>query len=36
MIFRNINIKQKLSKMEMTCREHFHAGYFSYLLQFQG
>jgi len=29
MIIRNINMKQKLPKLELTCHEHFHAGYFS-------
>ena len=28
MIIRNINMKQKLPKLELTCHEHFHAGYF--------
>jgi len=27
--FKNFNMKQKLPKTEMTCREHFHAGYYS-------
>jgi len=36
MNFKTINMKQELSTTEMTCRDNFHAGYFSYLLQFQG
>jgi hypothetical protein len=29
MFFRNINIKQEQPTTGMTCRGHFHAGYFS-------
>jgi hypothetical protein len=36
MNYRNINIKQEQPKLEMTDGEYFHAGYFTYLLQFQG
>jgi NTP pyrophosphatase (non-canonical NTP hydrolase) len=29
MNFKTINIKQEQPKLDMTCCEHFHAGYFS-------
>ena len=29
MIYKTINIKQEQPLKEITCREHFHAGYFS-------